>query len=124
MSSYSRMRRVNSIILQVLASEVEVLKDPRLGMVSLTGVDTAPNLRRATVYFSTLDLDQSGETKAALESAAPRLRKILGDEVRMKYTPALEFELDRGVAGGARIDQLLAQISRDHKVHDQKDEEE
>ena len=99
MSSYSRMRRVNSIVLHVLAEAVERLKDPRLEMVSITGVDTAPNLRRATVFFSTLDLDRADETKAALESAAPRLRKLLGDEVRMKYTPALEFELDQGVAG-------------------------
>ena len=111
MSSYSRMRRVNSIVLHVLAEEVERLKDPRLEMVSITGVETAPNLRRATVFFSTLDLDRADETKAGLEAAAPRLRKILGDEVRMKYTPALEFELDRGVAGGARIDQILASIA-------------
>ena len=119
MSSYSRMRRVNSIVLHVLAEEVERLKDPRLEMVSITGVDTAPNLRRATVFFSTLDLGRADETKAALESAAPRLRKLLGDEVRMKYTPALEFELDQGVAGGAKIDQILASIARE-----QKDEEE
>jgi ribosome-binding factor A len=113
------MRRVNSIVLHVLAEEVERLKDPRLEMVSITGVDTAPNLRRAVVYFSTLDLDRAEETRAALRSAAPRLRKLLGDEVRMKYTPSLEFELDRGIAGGARIDQLLASIA-DHN----KDEEE
>ena len=109
------MRRVNSIVLHVLAEEVERLKDPRLEMVSITGVDTAPNLRKATVFFSTLDLDRADETKAALESAAPRLRKLLGDEVRMKYTPALEFELDQGVAGGARIDQILASLATSRK---------
>lgn len=115
MASYSRMKRVNSIVLHVLATEVEKLKDPRLGMVSITGVDTAPNLRTAIVYFSTLELDKADETGEALRSAASRLRKILGDEVRMKYTPALEFELDQGVAGGARIDELLAQISQQRK---------
>lgn len=115
MGSYSRMRRVNSIVMQVLAAEVERLKDPRLEMVSITGVETAPNLRNAVVFFSTLDLDRADETKAALRSAAPRLRKLLGDEVRMKYTPALEFELDQGVAGGARIDQILASIADDRK---------
>lgn len=115
MSDYSRMQRVNSIIQHLLADEVEKLKDPRLGIVSITGVETAPNLRRATVYFSTLNLDDADETRAALESAAPRLRRILGQEVRLKYTPALEFELDQGVAGGARIDQILADISRERK---------
>lgn len=119
MGEYSRMRRVNSIVMQVLANEVERLKDPRLEMVSITGVDTAPNLRRATVFFSLLDLDRADDAKAGLVSAGPRLRKILGDEIRMKYTPALEFELDQGVAGGAKIDQILASLA-----HDRKDEEE
>lgn len=115
MGDYSRMRRVNSIVLQVLAGELERLKDPRLEMVSITGVETAPNLRRAMVYFSLLDLSKADDAKAGLDSAAPRLRKLLGDEIRMKYTPALEFELDQGVAGGAKIDQLLADIARDRK---------
>lgn len=109
------MQRVNSIVRQVLAEEVEKLKDPRLGMVSITGVETAPNLRRATVYFSTLDLDEADETKAALVSAAPRLRRILGEQVRLKYIPALEFELDQGVVTGARIDEILADISRERE---------
>lgn len=119
MGDYPRMRRVNSIVMQVLAAEVERLKDPRLEMVSITGVDTAPNLRRATVFFSLLELDKADDAMAGLRSAGPRLRKLLGDEVRMKYTPALEFELDQGVVGGAKIDQLLAALA-----HDRKDEEE
>lgn len=111
--SYPRMRRVNSIIQQVIAEEVEELKDPRLGFVSITGVETAPNLRNATVYFSTLDLERAEETRDALQAAAPRLRRILGDEVRLKYTPALTFELDRGVAGGERIDEILRGIEQE-----------
>lgn len=109
-----RMRRVNSIVHEVLAEEVEVLKDPRLSMVTVTGVDTAPNLRRATVYFSTLDLDGAEQAREALEAAAPRLRRALGSQVRMKYTPALEFALDTGVAGGERIDAILREIASQH----------
>jgi ribosome-binding factor A len=107
-----RMLRVNSIVHEVLADEVEVLKDPRLAMVTITGVDTAPNLRRATVFYSTLDLEGAQHAQEALEAAAPRLRRALGSQVRMKYTPALEFSLDSGVAGGERIDALLREIAR------------
>ncbi|MFP5333421.1 MAG: 30S ribosome-binding factor RbfA [Acidimicrobiia bacterium] len=108
--SFSRMRRVNSIIRQVLAEEVEVLKDPRLGIVSITGVETAPNLRSAVVYFSALDQSTLDETKAALEAAAPRLRRELGRQVRMKYTPALEFRPDHGITAGERLDAALRRI--------------
>ncbi|MGF1665796.1 MAG: 30S ribosome-binding factor RbfA [Acidimicrobiia bacterium] len=109
-----RMLRVNSIVHEVLAEEVELLKDPRLGMVTITGVDTAPNLRRATVYFSTLDLAAADAAQEALESAAPRLRRALGSQVRMKYTPALEFAVDTGVSGGERIDAILREIAQQH----------
>ncbi len=110
---FSRMRRVDSIIREVVAEEVELLKDPRLGLVSITGVETAPNLRTATVYFSTLDLGEAEETRRALEAAAPRIRRALGREVRLKYTPALSFELDAGIAGGERIDAILRQLSEE-----------
>lgn len=111
--SFNRMRRVNSIVRQVLADEVERLKDPRLELVSITGVETAPDLRHATVYFSSLDLERAGETREALESAAPRLRRALGREVRLKYTPALSFELDSGIASGERIDSIFRDLHRD-----------
>lgn len=111
--SYSRMRRVNSILRQVIAEELEVLKDPRLEMVTVTGVETAPNLRHAVVYFSTLDLDDAEVVQTALETAAPRLRRAVGSQVRMKYTPALSFELDQGVASGERIEALLRRIAQE-----------
>lgn len=109
-ASFSRMRRVNSIVRQVLAEQVELLKDPRLGFVSITGVDTAPNLRRAVVYFSSLDQSTIPETQAALDAAAPRLRRVLGSQVRMKYIPALEFKPDHGITEGERIDAALRKI--------------
>lgn len=107
-----RMRRVNSVVRQVLAEEVEILKDPRLTLVTITDVETAPNLRHAMVYYSTLEADAVEGAREALRSAAPRLRRALGRQVRLKYTPALEFELDEGVAGGERIDAILREIAR------------
>ncbi len=111
--SYSRMRRVNSIIRHVLAEHVEELKDPRLGLVSITGVATAPNLRNAVVYISTLDPEHAEETLEALRAAAPRLRHQLGREVRLKYTPALTFEVDRGIIEGERVDRVLRTLEDD-----------
>ena len=116
--SFSRMRRVNSIIRQVLAEEVEVLKDPRLGIVSITGVETAPNLRHAIVYFSALDQHALEDTQAALDAAAPRLRRELGRQVRMKYTPALEFRPDHGITAGERIDAALRRINENPEETD------
>lgn len=108
--SYSRMSRVNSIVKQVLAEEIEDLKDPRIGFVTVTGVDTSPDLRHAVVYFSTLDLTAAEDVRKALDHAAPRLRRALGHEVRMKYTPSLEFRLDEGIVEGEKIDSILRRM--------------
>lgn len=113
MSESDRMRRVNSVLREVLADEVELLKDPRLGFISITGVETAPNLRHAVVYFSLLDPDELEGTEAALVAAAPRLRRALGRQVRLKYTPSLEFRLDRGVVEGERIDSILRSLAEE-----------
>lgn len=113
MSESERMRRVDSVVREVLADEVELLKDPRLGFISITGVETAPNLRHAVVYFSLLDVSRLEETEAALAAAAPRLRRALGRQVRLKYTPSLEFRLDRAVVEGERIEAILREIGEE-----------
>lgn len=107
-----RMRKVNSVLKEVLADEIERLTDPRLELVSVTAVDTSADLRQATVYISTLDLDAGADAVAALEKAAPRLQGAVGRQVRMKYTPRLDFELDSGVVQGDRIDTILRDIAR------------
>lgn len=110
MAATSRMRKVNSLLREVLADEIERLTDPRVGMVSVTAVDTSPDLRRAKVYVSTLDLEAGPEAVEALNHAAPRLQGALARQVRIKYTPQLEFALDSGVVQGERIDQILRQM--------------
>lgn len=102
-----RMLRVNSIIHEVLAEEIERLADDRFEMVTVTGVDTTPDLRHAVVYVDVLSEEQREGTVAALNKAAHRLRGALGKQIRMKYTPDLRFEMDPGVVGGGRIEQLL-----------------
>lgn len=106
----SRMRKVNSTIREVLADEVERLTDPRLDMVSVTDVETSPDLRSAVVYISTVDLDRGPEAVEALNGASKRLQSQVGRQVRLKYTPRLSFRLDEGIVQGERIESLLRDI--------------
>lgn len=112
-----RMRRVNSILREVLAEEVERMNDTRLDMVSITGVETAPDLRRAKVYVDVLGEEDHEPALAALRGAARRLQGAIASQVRMKYTPTLEFEIDPGIAGGERIEAILRSL-RDGKEDD------
>jgi ribosome-binding factor A len=102
-----RMLRVNSTLREVLAEEIERMSDSRLDMVSVTAVDTAPNLRHAVVYIDVLGPERQSAALAALGGAAKRLQSVIGREVRMKYTPTLEFTVDPGIVAGERIDEIL-----------------
>ena len=108
-----RMLRVNSIIREVLAEEIERMSDSRLELVSVTAVDTMANLRQATVYIDVLGEDDQEDALRALRGAAKRLQSVLGSQVRMKYTPALEFEIDPGVTSGRRIEAILRDLNED-----------
>jgi ribosome-binding factor A len=103
-----RMPRVNSTIREVLADEIERMSDSRLELVSVTAVDTAPNLRHAMVYIDVLG--DPDDALAALSAAANRLQSVIGAQVRMKYTPILEFAVDPGVIGGQRIEEILRDL--------------
>jgi len=106
------MRRVNSIIWEVLADEVRLLSDPRLGSVTITGVDTSPDLRRAVVFYSCGDFSRMEEAGEGLTSAAGRLQGTLASQVRLKYTPRLDFRPDLGVISGEKIERLLRESGR------------
>ena len=111
---YPRVARVNEVVLEALAEELADLSDPRLGFVTLTGVEVSADLQVADVYYSVLGTAEEGvETAAALESAGPRLRTVLGRHVRMKYLPELRFREDPSVASGQRIDSLLRDLHPD-----------
>ena len=115
--SFPRSRRINAIIQEVLAEEVERLTDPRIGLASITGVDVAPDFRRAIVFVSALDQSHIEETINGLEAAAPRLRTLLGQQVHFKYTPELEFRPDAGIVQGERTDALLRELKHEDAAH-------
>jgi ribosome-binding factor A len=105
-----RMLRVNSTLREVLADHIERMSDTRLELVSVTAVDTAPNLRHAVVYVDVLGREDHEPALAALRGAARRLQSVIGSEVRLKYTPTLEFAIDPGIIGGERIDEILRDL--------------
>src|SRR5919197_279603 len=99
-----RMRRVNESLRAVLAEAVGELKDPRIGFVTVTGVETSPDLRHAVVYVSVLGSERKREKSlAGLEAAHGALQRRLASEVRMKRTPQLTFQYDQSIEGGVRM---------------------
>ncbi len=107
------MLKVNSIIREVLAEEIERFNDTRLEMVSVTGVETAPNLRNAMVYVDALGPDGHEAALDALRGASSRLQRAIGRQVRLKFTPVLEFSIDPGVVGGERMDAMLRSLGEE-----------
>jgi ribosome-binding factor A len=102
------MRKVNELVREIVADEVTELKDPGLGFVTVTGVDTAPDLRHAIVYYSVLGSEEvAASTAEALGRAHSRLQRAIGRQARLKFTPVLEFRPDEAVARGIRINELL-----------------
>jgi ribosome-binding factor A len=104
-----RMRRVDGAIREVLSSALsEGLKDPRVGFVTVTAVETAPDLRRARVYVSVLgDEPNRRRTLAGLRSAHGYLQRRVGEELRLKHTPTLDFVYDDTVDRSLRLKALL-----------------
>jgi ribosome-binding factor A len=104
-----RMRRVNEAVREVLSARLaEGLKDPRIGFVTVTSVDTSPDLRQARVYVSVLGDQRAREdTLAGLTSSHGVLQRGLAAELRMKHTPTLEFVYDESIDRGMRITELL-----------------
>ena len=112
-----RMRRVNESVRQVLAEAMPELKDPRIGLVTVTGVDTAPDLRHATVYVSVLgSIKKRTATLRGLEAAHGLLQSRLARELRLKRTPQLTFEYDPSVERGVRMTQLIDELAPDDEA--------
>jgi ribosome-binding factor A len=104
-----RMRRVNEAVREVLSARIaEGLNDPRIGFVTVTSVETSPDLRHARVYVSVLGSESDREaTLAGLESAHGLLQQSIARELRMKRTPTLQFVFDASIERGMRITELL-----------------
>jgi ribosome-binding factor A len=124
---FPRTARVNEVMLEVLADELERMSDPRLELVTFTGVKVTRDLSYATVYYSTLGATVSPDAPAtfaddaehALRKAAPHLRGVVGRQMRIRQVPALTFEVDPGIVAGQRIDEILRGIHHASGEQDQ-----
>src|SRR5918996_3581573 len=110
----NRMRRVNESVRQVLSEGIGQLKDPRIGFVTVTGVETSPDLRHARVFVSVLGAERKRvETLAGLQAAHAVLQTRIARELRMKRTPQLAFEYDPSVERGVRMTKLIDELAPD-----------
>src|SRR5947207_11848969 len=108
------MRRVSESVRAVVAEGVGELKDPRIGMVTVTGVHVTPDLREATVYVSVLGNEKKRlATLAGLDSAHAVVQARVGRELRLKRTPHLTFEYDPSVEYGVRMTRLIDELAPD-----------
>jgi ribosome-binding factor A len=107
-----RMRRVNEALREVLSESVGELKDPRIGFVTVTGVEASADLRHATVYVSVLGSEEKRRaTLTGLESSHGVLQSRIARELRLKRTPQLTFEYDPTVERGVRVSKLIDELS-------------
>ncbi len=106
-----RMRRVDEAVRQVVSEHLAgSVDDPRVGFVTVTGVQTAPDLSHARVWVSVLgDEKARDEALEGLASSRGLLQAKLGGELRMKRTPTLEFSYDESIDRGMRMEELLAE---------------
>jgi ribosome-binding factor A len=106
------MRRVNEAVRAVVAEGVGELQDPRIGLVTVTGVSISPDLREGTVYVSVLGGERKRTaTLAGLESAHAVLQARIARELRLKRTPHLSFEYDPSVERGVRMTKLIDELA-------------
>jgi ribosome-binding factor A len=113
-SMSERMRRINESVRAVVAESIGDLKDPRIGIVTVTGVRVSPDLHDATVYISVFgNKKKQAKALAGLESARGVVQGHLASELRMKRTPQLAFEYDTSVEHAVRITQLIDEVAAD-----------
>ena len=108
------MRRVNEALKEVLSEGIGELKDPRIGFVTVTGVETSPDLRHAKVFVSVLGSEHKREQSlSGLAAAHGVLQARVARELRLKRTPQLAFEYDPSVERGVRMTRLIDELARD-----------
>jgi ribosome-binding factor A len=106
------MRRVNEALREILSEGIGSLKDPRIGFVTVTGVETSPDLRQARVYVSVLGSEERRrETLEGLQSSHGVLQSRVNRELRLKRTPQLTFEYDPTVERGVRLSRLIDELA-------------
>ena len=112
----NRINRINEEIQKELSSLLRTVKDPRVQntMISITRVETTPDLRYTKVYVSFLQEDKAQEAMKGLKSAAGYLRRQLGSNLRLRYAPEIVWSLDDSITYGAKMLKLINSLEVKH----------
>lgn len=129
MSTRQRVQRIAEEIKRAAADIIRDMKDPRIGFVSITDVEVSNDLRHVKIFVSVYgDEEAKQRTLEGLRAATGYVRTELGKVIRLRHTPEIHFKLDSSLERGARISQILAEISTssqdDHTAHEENDGEE
>lgn len=111
---YPRTARINELVREIAAEEVERIDDERLELVAITSVDVESDLRHAVVWFDSLRGEADDE--AVLEAfgdARVALQAAIGRQARLKRTPTLSFKPDPAIRTGERVEQIIREQHRD-----------
>lgn len=114
---YPRTARLNHLLQEIVADEIERLDDDRLGLFTVVAVDVEPDLRRATVFYTSLPAGaadgESDEVGEALAQHRGRLQAAIGRQAHLKRTPELVFRQDTVIRQAERIEEIMREIAGD-----------
>jgi len=115
-----RVKRVANELKQEVSRIIDNdLKDPRIGFVTITDVEMTPDLRLAKVYFSILGTDKNKrDTSIGLQKAKGYIRRLIGQRLKLRYTPQIEFLFDKSSEYAQHIQEIIEKI---HKKEDRKE---
>ncbi len=118
MSTHNRPERVAAVVQHLLAEMfARGMRDPRIGLVTITGVKMSPDLREAQVYWTVHGgADVRKHTTQGLQKARGYLRREIGVELKLRVVPDLHFIYDEAIDRGERIEQLIRQVHEEESA--------
>ena len=119
----NRINRINEEIQKELSALLRTVKDPRVQdtMISITRVETTPDLRYTKVYVSFLQEEKAKDAMAGLKSAAGYLRRQLGSNLKLRYAPEIVWSLDDSITYGAKMLNLINSLNVKHDDEEEED---
>ena len=119
----ARIEKINRALKEEISRIIQrEVKDPRLGFVTVTHVEVSRDLQHAKVYFSVLgDLKKIKEVQQGLNSARGFIRKLIGQNIQMRYTPEINFIYDKSIEYSVRIEETIERIKDELKGRPSRD---
>jgi ribosome-binding factor A len=106
---YPRTARLNELLREIIASEIDRIDDERMGWVSVSGVEVDNELTKARVFLSSLDEDLESSVEA-LEDNRGRIKKAIGNQATIRRVPEIEFVIDPAIQSGGRVEEILGSL--------------